>query len=90
MVNLRYRYVLNLTPFASFFILFLLVWIRIHKAFEYGSNTDPDPQYSSPTVVYRAHLLILAIECGAATIKQLNIDFVVPVTVVAILNGTNL
>ena len=23
----------------------LHVWIRIHKAPEYGSNTDPDPQH---------------------------------------------
>ena len=30
--------------FCLYFILYLNVWIRIHKASEYGSNTDPDPQ----------------------------------------------
>ena len=31
--------------FCLYFILYLNVWIRIHKASEYGSNTDPDPQH---------------------------------------------
>ena len=31
--------------FHLYFILFLHVWIRIHKAPEYGSNADPDPQH---------------------------------------------
>ena len=28
-----------------YFVLYLYVWIRIHKAPEYGSNTDPNPQH---------------------------------------------
>ena len=47
-------YVLNLTPFA--FILSYAIYmcgsgsvlgirIQVHKAPEYGSNTDPDPQH---------------------------------------------
>ena len=31
--------------FCLYFILFLHVWIRNHKAPEYGSSTDPDPQH---------------------------------------------
>ena len=31
--------------FCFSFILYFHVWIRIHKAHEYGSNTDPDPQH---------------------------------------------
>ena len=40
-------YILESYTFCLYFILFLLVWI--HKAPEYGSNTDPvpdpDPQH---------------------------------------------
>ena len=32
---------------SSLCFLFLIVWIRIHKGFEYGSKLDPDPQYRS-------------------------------------------
>ena len=39
----------NLCPksytFCLYFILYLHVWIQIHKAPEYGSNTDPNPQH---------------------------------------------
>ena len=32
--------------FCLYFILYFYVWIQIHKAPEYGSNTDPDLQHS--------------------------------------------
>ena len=37
--------ILYLNTFSIFLILYLNVWIRIHKSPEYGSNTDPDPQH---------------------------------------------
>ena len=38
---LNYKKIIN---FTLYFILYLHVWIWIHKALEYGSNSDPDPQ----------------------------------------------
>ena len=43
-------YILTLHLYLHF-ILNLHLWIRIHKAPEYGSNMDPDPQHCSGCVL---------------------------------------
>ena len=44
MVNFHGLSLVHLLPL--FYPIFTIhVWIRIHKATEYGSNTDPDPQH---------------------------------------------
>ena len=43
-------------PFFLYFIVYSLVWIRIHKAPEYNSNTDPDLQHCIKWVVMQKNV----------------------------------
>ena len=41
-------------------LIFLPVWIRIHKVPEYGSSLDPDPQHWQLAIVLTiSHLLLV-------------------------------